>query len=53
MACLTPTGLVKLKAASSVHVSSVRALTFDHVDHVDPATTDVRLEFCQRSRTRL
>jgi DNA-binding MarR family transcriptional regulator len=53
MACLTPTGLVKLKAASSVHVSSVRALLFDHVDHVDPATTDDAAQVLSKIATRL
>ena len=37
VASLTPAGLAKLKAASSVQVSNVRSLLFDHVD---PATTD-------------
>jgi DNA-binding MarR family transcriptional regulator len=35
VASLTPTGLVKLETAWGAHVSSVRALVFDHVD---PAT---------------
>ena len=37
VASLTPSGLAKLKTAHLVHVSSVRALVFDHVD---PATTN-------------
>ncbi len=36
VASLTPAGLAKLKTAWGIHVSSVRALVFDHVD---PATT--------------
>jgi DNA-binding MarR family transcriptional regulator len=36
VASLTPVGLMKFKAAWRIHVSSVRALIFDHVD---PATT--------------
>jgi DNA-binding MarR family transcriptional regulator len=36
VASLTPVGLVKFKRARRIHVSSVRALVFDHVD---PATT--------------
>ena len=36
VASLTTAGLAKLKTASGIHVSSVRALVFDHLD---PATT--------------
>jgi DNA-binding MarR family transcriptional regulator len=32
VASLTPAGLAKLDAARGVHVSSMRALVFDHVD---------------------
>jgi DNA-binding MarR family transcriptional regulator len=32
VASMTPAGLAKLNAARGVHVSSVRALVFDHVD---------------------
>jgi DNA-binding MarR family transcriptional regulator len=37
LASLTPAGLAKLKGAWGVHVSSARALVFDHVD---PATRE-------------
>lgn len=32
VACLSPAGMEKLTAAREVHVSSVRALLFDHLD---------------------
>ena len=50
VASLTPAGLAKLKAASSVQVSRVRALLFDHVD---PATTDDAAQALSKIATRL
>lgn len=50
VASLTPAGLAKLKAASSVQVSSVRALLFDHVD---PATIDDAAQALSKIATQL
>ena len=47
---LTPDGLTKLQAASTVHVSRLRVLVFDHVD---PATTSAAAQTLSRIATQL